>query len=401
VLGVFEFISRNVGRGVLSIKTNEARLTAYVHEGSVAYVESHPFDEATSLGRILVGLKKINEAGLREALERAKQQKKPLGRMLVALGTVNKKGLSEALREQVREKLEETFTWSEGSFEWSQWREPPGDADLVLTKGMGIFARYVRACFENVNHAEIEGMFSKHMSRIVMAREAADTLGSLMGLQQKDQRFVEMFLGGERTIAEAVTGSPIGRLASFRLIATGVGTGLFVFKDGKALPKPAATSARSTSDKEGTQIAKLKRDLKDRLHLIKGMNYFEVLGVHWSAHWRVFRAAYDKAKNEFNLTKAPYRDSPPEALELAREILKLIETAYVTLSNEQERISYRKQLFDKTERQYSADMLVKQGEVALMRGDRVGAIEALETAVELDPSARNRSLLSSAREGKA
>jgi hypothetical protein len=46
-------------------------------------------------------------------------------------------------------------------------------------------------------------------------------------------------------------------------------------------------------------------------------------------------------------------------------------------------------------------MLVKQGEVALMRSDRVGAIEALETAVELDPSTRNRQLLTAAREGKS
>jgi hypothetical protein len=401
MLAVFEYITRNSGRGVLTVKSGDSRLNAYFHEGSVAYVESQPFDEATSLGRILISSKKTTEAALREALERAKQQKKPLGRMLVALGTVSKKGLSEALRDQTREKIDQTFAWREGTYEWSQWREPPGDADLVLTKGIGIFARYVRSCFENVNHTEIEAMFSKHMSRSVVTKEAVDNLGSIMGLQQKDQRFVEMFLGGERTIAEAVTGSPIGRLASFRLIAAGISTGLFQYKDGRTNQKANAPLPRATSDKESTQITRLKRDLKQRIDLFKGMNYFEVLGVHWSAHHRAYRAAYEKSRREFDLTRSPYRDSPPEITDLAREVLKVLETAYVTLSNEQERISYRKQLFDKTERQYSADMLVKQGEVALMRGDRMGAIEALETAVELDPSARNRSLLASAREGKA
>jgi Flp pilus assembly protein TadD len=85
---------------------------------------------------------------------------------------------------------------------------------------------------------------------------------------------------------------------------------------------------------------------------------------------------------------------------IAKEIHAIIDTAWTALSNADSRMSYRKQLFDKTERQYAADMLVKQGELALIRGDRVNAIEALETAVELDPSNRNRTLLTSAREGR-
>ena len=35
-----------------------------------------------------------------------------------------------------------------------------------------------------------------------------------------------------------------------------------------------------------------------------------------------------------------------------------------------------------------------------LRGDRIGCIEAFETAVELAPTARNRSLLAAAREGR-
>ena len=45
-------------------------------------------------------------------------------------------------------------------------------------------------------------------------------------------------------------------------------------------------------------------------------------------------------------------------------------------------------------------MLIKQAEVLSMRGDRIGAIEAFETAVELAPTARNRTMLAQAREGR-
>jgi hypothetical protein len=43
---------------------------------------------------------------------------------------------------------------------------------------------------------------------------------------------------------------------------------------------------------------------------------------------------------------------------------------------------------------------VKQGEVLILRGDRVAGIEALETALELAPTARIQRMLASAREGR-
>jgi hypothetical protein len=156
---------------------------------------------------------------------------------------------------------------------------------------------------------------------------------------------------------------------------------------------------RRTSTETGHKAA-LARQLNEQLQLLRQQNHFEVIGVHWSAHHRTFRAAYDKARSRFDLARPPLKDAGEEILELAREGLKSIETAYKTLTNEEQRLAYRKKLFDATERQYSADMLVKQGEVMLLRGDRVGAMEALETAVELAPSARNKELLARCREGK-
>jgi predicted negative regulator of RcsB-dependent stress response len=136
------------------------------------------------------------------------------------------------------------------------------------------------------------------------------------------------------------------------------------------------------------------------MKLLKEQNYFDVLGVHWSAHYRTYPAAYAKAKTRFDVTRGELRDAPPELVEICKKAIETIDVAYRLLMNEQERIKYRKQLFDATEREYSADMLVKQGEVLLLRGDRIGGIEAFETAVELAPSARNRSMLAQAREGR-
>ena len=89
-----------------------------------------------------------------------------------------------------------------------------------------------------------------------------------------------------------------------------------------------------------------------------------------------------------------------ETKNLVRKIHSVIDDAFTTLSNAESRIQYRKKLFDATERQYAAEMLIKQGEVFVMRGDTVSGIEAFETAYELSPSNKIRSLIEAARDGE-
>ena len=91
------------------------------------------------------------------------------------------------------------------------------------------------------------------------------------------------------------------------------------------------------------------------------MNHFEVLGVHWSSHHRGHRAAYDKARREFDTRRPPLRDAPDEVKAIAKEIGNIVDAAWATLSESTSRIQYRKKLFDPTERQYAADMLGEAG----------------------------------------
>ncbi|MCA9555755.1 MAG: hypothetical protein KC933_37335, partial [Myxococcales bacterium] len=395
VLQLLEHVITERWKGVLKLEAGAHQVVAWLHEGSVAFVSSKPYDEASSVGRILINQKKLNEAGLREALEKSRAGRKSLGRALVALGHVKKSDLSTALREQMRLKLEEAMAFDHGQYEWTPWREPPGDADLVLARGAGILAHHVRNRFEAMNLAEIEALFAKNLSRPVGHDGEVDQTTQGMHLQPRELRFLELQLDGRRSLEDGVRGSPVGRLASLRLVGMGLALGFLRFTDGARTPRESTRLGVAPS-----QFDAVKKDLKETLHMFRGMNHFEILGVHWSAHHRTFKQAYEQVKRQYDSGGPGLKDAPVEVRTLAREVNSRIDGAFGTLQDPRKRIDYRKQLFDATERQYAADMLVKQGEVALMRGDRVGAIEALETAVELDPSQRNRQLLSTAREGR-
>lgn len=398
VLFLFEHISRNRLRGVLTLKRKDETRTLYFHEGSVAFVEARPAIEEHCLGRILVVGKKLNDASLREAIERARAARMPLGRVLVSLGKISAATLVAALREQTRLKVEAAFDWSMGTFEWGPWEEPPTRADLVVTSGTGILVKYFRHLYEHIATSEIETLLAPNMGRILVTASDAELQSPVIGLQAKEMRYIELSIDGRRNIGEVITGSPLGRLASLRLIAFGLSIGILRFKDGSRR-SPRTPEARPESDGRG--YTAMKRSLEEDLKLLKEQNYFEILGVHWSAHYRTYPAAFAKLKAKLDPNRLELRDAPPPVQKLAREVMEVVESAYKTLMNEADRIRYRKQLFDATEREYSADMLVKQGEVLIMRGDRIGGIEAFETAVELSPSQRNRTLLMQAREGRS
>ncbi|MCB9653786.1 MAG: hypothetical protein H6729_06615 [Deltaproteobacteria bacterium] len=368
--------------------------TIWFHAGSIAFVDTQPYDEVTSLGRLLLTTKRISESVLREGLETSQARRISLGRALIALGRIKKSDLSVILREQARMKADLAMRWPEGSFRFEPWREPPGNADLILTKGLGVLARHVRHRYLEVELSEIERLLGPNLARTIKPVPDFDQLASTLLLLPKELRFVELQLHQDRPMSEAVLGSPIGRLASLRMIAMGLTLGFLHFEDGE---RSRVLREVTNVLRETTVIRKLSRSVQERLSTLEALNHFEVLGVHWSAHQRTYRAAHRRALREFDIKEAAWQEASEDVLNMIQKIHGRINEAYTFLSNTENRIDYRQNLFDKSERAFAADMLVKKGEIALMRGDRVFAIECLETAHELAPSPQKQELLETAR----
>lgn len=381
-------------RGVLRLKSAEGERTIYLHEGNVAFLEALPFDETTALGRILAAHRRISESALRDGLSKAKRSRKSLGRSLVALGLARANDVASALREQTRARIERAFDWTTGGFELTGWREPPGQEDLVVTRGLGVLAHHLRQRFDGLGLPELEGLLGPLLRQPVAPTTSLETAIPALGLHPKELRFLQVSLDGRRSLAEAARLSPVGRLASLRLFAVALALGLV-----RAMASSSGTPHGRAGTSTGTE-ARMRRELKNRLELLNSQNHFEVLGVHWSAHHRTFAAAYEAMLAEFSVAKGPYRDAPADVQALARRCSQRVKEAYEILVDDGRRAAYRRELFDPTEREYAAHMLVEKGEVELIRGSKVTAIEHLETAFELAPSDRIRDLLKNAREGR-
>jgi hypothetical protein len=396
---LFEYLARHSLKGILELQNGEESKRVWLHNGSIAFVESKPWSEDTSLGRILIQNKLISDPALREGLERSRASGRSLGRVLTSLGHVKTRDLTQSLREQSRLKLDSAFSWTQGTFRWLAWDSPPTKADLVLVNGLGAVGRHIKHLFEQTTSADMEQLLENCMSRRIFVTDDFERLAPKLALNQKELRFVEVHIDGRQNFAEALKGSPLGRLASMRLLAQGLAMEIFALERSTSGSVVRKAPARSVTDTSGVRA--LKQRLEADLDRLKKQNHFEILGVHWTAHHRTYRAAYTQAAQQYDIKTAPLKDAPDDVKALARTLASKLDESFKFLSESANRAGYRKKLYDQTERGFTADMLVKQGEVMVMRGDRMGSIEAFETAVELSPTDRNKNLLARARAGRS
>ena len=255
---LLEYLVRKEARGVLEIISESATISIWLHHGNSAYAISKPVDEASALGRILINMKRLNETGLREGLASAKANKKALGRALIGLGLIKKSDLTAALREQARLILERALHFKTGTYQWSGWREPPGHADLVVTKGLGLIARHLRGRYDALGSSELEVLFGRNLGRKVAPNREVDRLAGTLGLQPKELRFVKLQMDGSRPINDAVLGSPIGRLASLRLVGMMLSLGFLSFTDGPQ----RVVREKTVASREPSAFVRLKKTSK-------------------------------------------------------------------------------------------------------------------------------------------
>lgn len=385
LLSLLDFIFDHRWQGRLILRHDEQRYVLYCHRGSIAYTECTPAD-AHSLGRVLVNSRKISEAAFRDTLTVSQRDGRPLGQALVLAGHVSRKDLAATLRQQIHLRVRDCLAWSGGHFDWAEWQSPPGSTDLVLAKGQSVIGHYFRQHLERFSYSDIMSALKAEANVPLETTPMLESQISALRLTPKELRYLQTGVDGQRSLVEALTGSPLGRLATARLIAVGLASGVLQLAQSAPL--------RTQRKRDASAI---RRRAETKIHQLRSANYFEALGLHWSAHPRTYRRAYEAAKSKL---KAEFSDAGEDegGTSYRAQADALLDTAYETLSDRNQRSAYRRQLFDATDREYKADMLVKQGEVALMRGDRIQAVELLETAVELDPSSRNRGLLIAARE---
>lgn len=389
---LFDYLVDQHFDGSLRLKTPHKDLRIYFHSGNIIYVEQAPFELKTALGRILTANRKISESALINGLEKAKISRHPLGYSLITHGLARKADVIQALRDQTRIRIESMLDEAQSDFHVLPGESPPGQGDLIVTRGLGVLLQYLRHRFDSLNVDGLESVLQPHMHGIVQPTPRLKEALSINGFSPKEARFLQIFADSQFQLSETIRRSPLTRLASLRTLAMALSLGCIESQKSSHGPMPRAVSHPHCP------WTRQQRELESRLKLIEEQNHFDILNIHWTTHPLRLKSAYHNVMTEFTPKSPAYDNAPPEILQLLKKCAQKVQTSYDILSDPASRIAYRNKLFDRTDLEYAAQMLVEKGEVEMLRGEYAAALEDLETAQELAPNDQSRHLLTSARQ---
>jgi len=130
---------------------------------------------------------------------------------------------------------------------------------------------------------------------------------------------------------------------------------------------------------------------------IRVADFFEVLGLHYTSPPRAVDRAFERLKREYG----PGSRASTQSARLADDIWHRVQQAYEALKTGGGRRQYRKEKFPNVRMDYSAQIVSSQSQLAEMRGELDLAIDLMEAAIELNPTADFRDNLQRIRAKKS
>lgn len=190
---ILRHLARSKETGSLYLLKDSVKKVVLFEYGLPIFVRSNQVEEC--LGQILVSDGLITLKQCEQTLETMRRTGKQQGRLLVEMGLISEGNLRYGLETQIREKLFDIFTWTDGRY---HFKEEPLERDLGVQLHLSSASLIVSGILERLNSgialAKLEPVLSHHPLRA--GNEPLD-----LELQANERYFLET-LDGSRTVKE-------------------------------------------------------------------------------------------------------------------------------------------------------------------------------------------------------
>jgi CheY-like chemotaxis protein/curved DNA-binding protein CbpA len=182
--------------GALLLRRDNVKKIVYFRNGEPQLVKSNLLSEC--LGRVMVRERMISEAACEESLRRMKASKRQQGTVLIEMGCISPANLSYALNLQLRAKLFEIFSWTQGEYQFNKRVDLPSEpVGLEMSTALLIYEG-VRRAFDETRLrtvlGDVDGQF------VHPAQEPVYSLQDV-GLGE-EERWVLEAADGRKTVAQ-------------------------------------------------------------------------------------------------------------------------------------------------------------------------------------------------------
>ncbi len=354
--------------GLLSVQypNGTTRYGYWLRGGPVGW-RTEPMNEDEVLGVLLYKAEQITKEQIKESLALMKADGSRQGEALVKMGVLDFVQLVRVLSKQVEYVLQRVMQDRQGDWSFHVLSELP---EQFLSPAMNVPSMLFRALYTHargLSGKQLEETLATSMDRYLgIPDEGNDVLENLQ-LSRKERGLIDVVQSNSWRLREVFSVSPLGRGQTSAFIWSLMELRLLKMTD---------------QEDQSRTLARIEERLGRKKRSLRG-THFDVLELHWVCMGSEVTPAYERLKQEFSKSRFP--DISPAQEADIQAINSSLETAHTVLGSDTSRRRYRSEVIEKDTIAGSAEMLGKQGEMAIMRRDRPAACGAFSMAAELVP----------------
>jgi len=373
-------IEKATGLLTLTQPGGRVRYGFWAQGGPVGW-RTEPLEESEVLGILLFKADQVTRDQLRDSLEIMQREGCRQGEAFIQLGVMTFPQLVMVLGKQCEFVLQKVLRETGGSFTFHPIEALP---ERFLPSPLRVPGMLFRTLLQRARDMKGDALFetlSDYLDRFVSVPPGAVELLPEMRFNPVETRFIDTIRGGSWRIRELYAVSPMSRALTAAVLNALIQLDFLAFTE-------------QQDDSRTFAEFKIIIDRK-RSQIVKG-SHFDVLEVHWICLPDEIHAAHARLKEEFAPERFSRLGEPTTGY--IRLINERLDQAHSVLSDERRRREYRREVIEEMKVTQSAELLGKQGDMAVMRNDRRAAMACYGKAAELVPgSADYRDGLARAR----
>jgi len=357
-------LSRTAATGLLIVRIPNMEKRVYLKLGFLRQIDSIPPDPREMFGVLLRSQGKLTDEDIRNSLKVMEEKHVFQGEALLLIGKLKLDELDNLLTWQQNIKLFNLLSANE--FHW-EFKELPTEK---IPKGCNInlFGNVYLFLKKTLSISDVKQYIDDNVQNYLLPVLPPPFNPDECFVKREDKKFYEIIAKTSPPIRiqQVFDRSPFSRNE----------TSVTIY----AISKMGFVNIQQKIETTDFDIKKYKELCKE---FTETMNYFEIVGVHWSCCMDEISTADEKRKKEFSIRE---KDTQ-EIVELKKKILNKVDEAYNFLKIEKNRIAYRKEILDKFKVESGALILFEKGEISLeLRYNLDEAFELYNSAHDLAPN---------------
>jgi len=362
-------LSQQAETGLFGVELPNETLALSLNRGIIVKTASNTVSDDEELLMVIRDGRHLTRTQLEPAIQQCVQSSTPLDQILFKNKMVQPRDLVRLWRNVYEARLYRILNCGGAGYTFARSDMLGGKAaaSAVHLDIQPALRKFLDESLQTVEYSSMVGVLERLNDHWIEMNAASTARARELGFSGREMNALDKLMDGTRTVDELPNLSTLSRKETIRLVWNCL----------------AMNIATVSSTPPQAMLDAQERELTSILERMTRQDFFERLGSHWSRHSEEARTFYAKKSKEY-APDSRLSQQGTQMAALCRQLLTMINEAWVTVHSTSKRRAYRKTIVAEENLRVVAGTLLKQAETAEYRGEIDTAHRLLDTAMDLD-----------------